>query len=139
LRYNKTLTLENTITKKNKYASLKAALADLGVEEQRVNQTVTRDGTSTSVLNSNYCYLVGRKTEEPTRPILWVRKKLDSLTKLAGVIYTDGEKPERLVFVTPNPILVSSTRYLAVGITGFEEYTCATTNSYGISRFIRTA
>lgn len=122
----------------NKYHSLKEAFADLGIEEQRVNQTVTRDGTSTSVLASTTAYLVGRKTEEPTRPILWVRKRLDDVSRLGGVIYTDGDKPERLVFVTPNPILVSSTRYLAVGITGFEEYTCATTNSYAVSRFLRT-
>ncbi len=124
--------------KDNKYHSLKTAFDDLGVSVHRVNQTVTRDGSSTSVLASTRAYLAGTTGEQPGKPLLFVRKKINDVEKLGGVISESGEKPERLVFVSPNPVQVSSTRYLAVGITGFEEFAAAVVNSYGIFRFDRS-
>ena len=122
----------------NKYHSLKEAFSDLDIDVVRINQTVTRDGSSTSVLDSSVAYLCGKVTEEPGKPLLWVRKKMDDIERLGGVIQSAGDKPERLVFVSPNPMNISGTRYLAVGMTGFEEYTAATTNSYAFSKFTRT-
>lgn len=108
--------------KDNKYTSLKTAFEDLGVEVVRINQTVTRDGSSTPLLAATTCYLAGTLTEAPGKPLLFVRKRLDAVEKIGGMISMDGEQPQRLVFVSPNPVMVSSTRYLAVAITGFEEW-----------------
>lgn len=123
----------------NKYQSTKEAFADLGITVLRINQTVTIDDTSTSVLASTVAYLVGTNTEEPSKPVLFVRKRMDDIEALGGTITTaDGDKPERLIFVSPNPIQVSTTRYLAVGITGYEEFVGAVTNPYALSKFTRS-
>ena len=122
----------------NKYHSLKDAFADLNVDVQRVNQLVTIDGTPTSVLASTVAYLVS-KDSEMGKPLIVVRKKLDSLKLLGGVISQDGTMPERLVFSSPNPItLTGVARYLAVGLTGFEEFASALTNPYAIAKFTRS-
>lgn len=121
----------------NKYSSLKAALADLDVEVVRVNQTVTIDGASTSVLASTKAYLFATDTEAG-KPVLFVRKKLSDIELLGGVISDKGEQPERLVFTSPNPVNVGATRYLALGVTGFEEVAVAVTNPYAIARFLRS-
>lgn len=112
----------------NKYHSLSAAFGTLGIGVSRVNATVTIDGASTAALVSTRAFLVGIDTEEPSKPILFVRKKLDEIERLNGVVFDNGEKPERLVFVSPNPVQVTNSRYLAVGVTGFEEIAAAVTN-----------
>jgi len=122
----------------DKHHSLKEAFADLGVTVRRVKQTVTRDGSSTTVLGSNLCYLAGTITELPGKPLLFVRKRMNEIDRLGGIISTTGDQAERLVFTSPNPVQVSTTRYLAVGLTGYEEVAIATQNSYAISKFERT-
>ena len=122
----------------NKYHSMVQAFRDLGINLVRINQTVTIDGTSTAALASTRCFLVGVITEEPGKPVLFVRKRMDDIERLGGVIQSAGDKPERLVFVSPNPVQVTNTRYLAVGVTGFGEYAAAVTNPYAISRFDRS-
>ncbi len=124
--------------KDNKFQSLKQAFEDLGVSVQRVKQDVTRDGVATSVLASSVCYLVGTVTEQPGKPLLFVRKRMNEIEKLGGIISESGDRAERLVFTSPNPVQVSSTRYLAVGMTGYEEFALATTNPYAIAKFTRT-
>jgi len=122
----------------NKYHSLASAFKDLNVDVIRVNQTVTIDGSSTSVLASTKAFLVGKDTEMG-KPVLFVRKKMDSIKTLGGVINQNGEMPERLIFASPNPVTVTGTaRYLAVGVTGFEEAAIALTNPYAISEFNRS-
>jgi len=123
--------------KDNKYHNLMDAFTDLGISIKRINQTVTRDSVSTSILSSTICYLVGTNTEAG-KPLLWVRKRMNEIEKLAGTITTTGDSAERLVFVSPNPVQVSTTRYLAVGITGYEEFAAATINPKAISKFTRT-
>jgi len=121
----------------NKYMSLKEAFGDLGVDLQRVNQTVTIDGSSTSVLASTKAYLYAKDTEMG-KPLVWVRKKLDTLKTLGGVISDNQAQPERVVFSSPNPITVTgSARYLAYGLTGFEEAAAAVVNPYGLAKFER--
>ena len=124
--------------KDNKFQSLKQAFADLGIELMRINQTVTRDGVATNVLESTVAYLVGTVTEQPGKPILFVRKRMNEIERLAGIISESGTQAERLIFVSPNPVQVGSTRYLAVGITGYEEIAVATTNPKACSKFIRS-
>ncbi len=124
--------------KDNKFHNLMEAFRDLGITVQRVKQTVTRDGVSTNVLASTRAYLAGTITEAPGKPLLFVRKRMDEIEKLGGVISADGTQPERLVFVSPNPVMVGSTRYLAVAVTGYEEFAVATHNSYAIAKFDRT-
>jgi hypothetical protein len=114
----------------NKFRSMNEAFNDLGISSMRVNQTVTIDGSSTSALASTRAFLVGTATEEPGKPVLFVRKRLNDIEKLGGVISENGEKPERLVFVSPNPVMVTTSRYLAVGVTGFEEIAAAVTNPF---------
>ena len=122
----------------NKYQSLKAAFEDLNIDVIRINQTVTIDSVSTSVLSTSRAFLVATDTEVG-KPILFVRKRLNDIDLLGGVIKKSGEKPERLVFVSPNPITVTGTaRYLAVGMTGYEQIVAAVTNAYGIVRFDRS-
>jgi hypothetical protein len=122
----------------NKYTSLAAAFKDLNIDVVRVNQSVTIDGSPTSVLTSTLAYLVAKDTEMG-KPIVWVRKKLDSLKLLGGVISQNGDMPERLVFASPNPItLTGSARYLAIGVTGFEEAAAALVNPYAIAKFSRS-
>jgi len=123
----------------NKFQSTLDAFKNLGISVQRINQNLSRDGAgAAAILSSTVCYLAGTTTEAPGKPLLFVRKRLNEIEKLNGAITTDGATAERLVFVSANPVQVSSTRYLAVGITGYEQYAAATHNSYAISKFTRT-
>jgi WD40 repeat protein len=123
--------------KDNKFQDLQIAFDNLGISVKRINQTVTRDNVSTPVLASTVAYLAGTTTEAG-KPFLFVRKRMNEIEKLNGIISESGDQAERLVFVSPNPVQVSSTRYLAVGITGYEEFAVATTNPKAISKFTRT-
>lgn len=123
----------------NKYTSLALALKQLGINIIRLKvPPVTVNGTAQTVLSSTVAYLVGKNTTVG-KPFLFVRKLLNDIDFLGGVLKQNGEKPQRLIFVSPNPIVASggSTRYLAVGITGFEEIVCACTNPYAIAKFNR--
>ena len=122
----------------NKYQSLKAALADLNVEIIRINQTVTIDGASTPVIATNKAYLVATDTEVG-KPILFVRKKLDSIAMLGGVMSEAGDQPERLIISSSNPVTVlsGSKRFLAVGVTGYEELIVSVINPYALACFTR--
>lgn len=122
----------------NKYTSLAAALKDLNVTILRQFGSVTIDGGATTILDPTYAYLVGTSTQIG-KPLIFVRKQLSDIDLLGGAIFSAGEKPERLVFVSPNPIHATSgtNRYLAVGVTGFEEIGAAVVNSYALARFIR--
>ena len=123
----------------NKYQSLSDSFKDLGIEKMRVNGNVTIDGSSTAMLNTNKAYLYARSTEVG-RPMLFVRKRLNDIDLLGGAIKSDGNKPQRLVFVSPNPIAVtvgSAKRYLAVGLTGYEEIVAACINPYAVAEFNR--
>ena len=123
--------------KDNKFQSSIEAFKALGLEVIRINQTEYLDTNSTSVLNTNICYIAGVQTEMG-KPFLFVRKRMNEIEKLGGIISETGDKAERLVFVSPNPVQVSSTRYLAVALTGYEQIVASTINSYAISKFTRT-
>lgn len=124
----------------NKYHSMIEAFKDLGVEKKRVSGSVTIDDSSTAMLPTTKAYLVARSTNVG-KPFLFVRKKLNDIDLLGGAIKENGEKPERLVFVSPNPVAVNvggtTKRYLAVGVTGYEEIVAACINPYAISEFNR--
>jgi len=123
----------------NKYHSLKDAFGDLGVKVRRINQSLSRDGGGAAAIQaSTVCYLVGTVTEQPGKPVLFVRKDMSDISALSGIIQTEGAAPERLIFVSPNPVQISNVRYLAVGVTGYEEYAAAVTNPYALSKFTRT-
>lgn len=123
--------------KDNKFQSSIEAFKALGIEVVRINEPYYYDGGSTAVLNANICYLAGVQTEMG-KPLLFVRKRMNEIEKLGGVISETGDKAERLVFVSPNPVQVTSTRYLAVALTGYEQIVAATINSYAVSKFTRT-
>ena len=122
----------------NKFQSLSDALKALNVEVIRINQTVTVDGTVTPVVAPTDAFLVACDTEVGN-PILFVRKKLDSIAMLGGVFSEAGDMPERLIISSCNPITVlsGSKRYLAVGITGYEELVVTCVNPYAIAYFSR--
>ena len=123
--------------KDNKYQSLSTAFKDLGVDVTRINQTVTIDSVSTSALASTNAFLVA-KDNENGKPLLFVRKELNDIDFLGGTITSVGDRPQRLVFVSPNPVTVTgSARYLAIGITGYEQIAAAVTNVKGIWKFER--
>jgi len=125
----------------NKYHSLKAAFEDLGIVKTRVSNTVTIDSTPTVVLPATTAYLVAKDTEAGL-PFLFVRKRLNDIDLLGAAIKQNGERPERLIFASPNPVAVdvsgTSKRYLAVGLTGYEEVVCACINPYAVSEFVRS-
>ena len=123
----------------NKYQSLSDALKALNVEVIRINQTVTIDGSVTAVVPATKAYLVACDTEVGN-PVLFVRKKLDSIAMLGGVFSEAGDMPERLIISSCNPVTVlsGSKRYLAVGITGYEEIVVTCVNPYAIASYDRT-
>ena len=121
----------------NKYTSLATALDALGIDIIRSNALVTVDSSATRALEGSKAYLVA-KDSTMGKPNLFVRKKIDGIDLLGGVIKQDGGAPQRVIFVSPNPITVTgSARYLAVAITGFEEIVAANTNPYAVYRFER--
>lgn len=121
----------------NKYTSLAAALQALNVNIIRSNALVTVDASATRALGGTFAYLVAKDTEVG-KPNLFVRKKIDAIDLLGGTIEQDGGAPQRIIYVSPNPITVTgSARYLAVGITGFEEIVVANVNPYGCYEFQR--
>lgn len=124
----------------DKNRSLFEALRDLDVTIMRVSGAATfqLNSVSKNALDSTRAFLVGRDTEAG-RPVLFVRKRLNDIDLLGGAIKRQGEKPERLVFVSPNPVTVvsNSTRFLAIGVTGYENIVCAVTNPKAIVKFDR--
>lgn len=123
----------------NKYTSLAAALKDLNVTIIRQTGSLTIDGTPTALVAATKAYLVGTNAEAG-KPVLFVRKQLNDIDLMGGAIMENGEKPQRLVFVSQNPIHATSgtARYLAVGLTGFEEIAVAATNPYALAEFSRS-
>lgn len=104
------------------------------------NQSVTISGSATDLIASTRAYLVAVDTNTTigTKPLLFVRKRLDDVKLLGGVIAEDGEKPERLIFTSQAPMNVSGTRYMAVGMTGYEQVVAAVTNPYALAQFTRS-
>jgi len=135
--------IKNWIFDDNKYRSLHDAMSDLGVSTLiRIGtpHKVTRDGAATQVLGLDKAYLVARSAEAG-KPGLFVRKRLSEIEMLGGLINnvpSPDERPERLVFGSQNPVQVGATRYLAIGITGYEQYASAVTNIYAVAEYTRT-
>jgi len=124
--------------KDNKYQSLSDAFRDLGVKVIRVNETVTIDSVSTAALASTNAFLFALNGVSG-RPVLFVRKRLNDIDLLGAALSEAGDKPQRLVYVSPNPItLTGVARYLAVGLTGYENIVTAVTNVNAIWKFQRS-
>jgi hypothetical protein len=132
----------------NKYRNFQQAFSELTVDKVRISlsgaaATYQRDPdnssglSSVNVLDANKAFLVAKNTEMG-KPLLFVRKKVDTIEQLGGYVTTNGDAPERVVFTSPNPVSVQAgNRYLAVGITGYEQIIAVVTNQYGICRFRR--
>lgn len=122
----------------NKYTSLALALEDLNVKIVRQYGVATVDGSGLANLTATKAYLFGLNGVSG-KPLLFVRKKLSDIELLGGALYDNGDAPERLIFVSPNPIVANAgaNRYLAVGIIGYEQFALAVTNPYALARFIR--
>lgn len=123
----------------NRYQSLAEALKGLNVQIVRQFGSVTVDGGSVSILDATTAYLFGLVGVDG-KPGLFVRKRLNDIDMLGGAIFENGEKPERLVFVSPNPVTANAgaNRYLALGLTGYEQIAAAIKNPYALSRFVRS-
>jgi len=125
----------------NKNQSILDAFKELNVGVKRTKGNITLDGSVTAILATNTAYLVAEETAIG-KPCLFVRKQLNEIEGVGGIITNNDENelPERLVFVSPNPVSVgtNNTRYLAVGLTGYENIVTAVGNAYGISKFTRT-
>ena len=123
----------------NKYHSMIEAFNDLGIKKQRIGVgNITIDSNSAiRQLLSTQAYLIATSTEIG-KPFLFVRKKLNDIDLLGAAIKQNGERPERLVFASPNPITVAGgNRFLAVGLTGYEQIVAACVNPYAVSKFSR--
>jgi len=133
----------------NKYQSMLQAFDRLNIRKIRMSLAGSAQtfgyhtGVSgdiletTQILPTDRCYMVARDSIVG-KPLLFVRKNLDSVAQLGGVIQSAGDAPQRLVFVSPNPITVTGTaRYLAIGVTGYEQIASAVVNPYAVKRFIR--
>jgi hypothetical protein len=125
----------------NKYSSMIQAFADLGITKVRIPAFAfgLDSGPDQYQVASNTAYLVATNTTMG-KPFLFVRKNLNDIDLLGAAIKQNGEKPQRLVFASPNPITVSggTTKYLAVALNGYEEIVAACLNPYAISRFTRS-
>ncbi len=125
----------------NKYQSMTQAFQDLGIEKIRmgVGDLSVDSATGSRQLTANVAYMIARDTNVG-KPFLFVRKKLNDIDLLGAAIKQNGDRPERLVFASPNPIVASggTTRYLAVGLTGYEQIVAACINMYAVSRFTRS-
>lgn len=123
----------------NKYHSMVEAFNDLGIELVRINQTLTRDGAAAAILAPTTAYLCGTKTEKPGKPFLFVRKQMSGMEDIGGFEKNaEGDVPERWTYISPNPVVVSGTRHLAVAVVGYEQYVAATQNLYAVSKFTRS-
>ena len=125
----------------NKYQSLAQAFSNLNIKKIRMgigNLTVDTNQAARQ-LAANKALLIATSTELG-KPLVFVRKKLNDIDLLGATIKQEGEKPQRLVFVSPNPITASggTTRYMAIGITGYEQIVAACVNGYAISSFTRS-
>lgn len=125
----------------NKNQSVLQAFQSLGIKKVRMgvgNLTVDTN-TAARQLVANTGYLVALNTELG-KPFVFVRKKLNDIDLLGAAMKQNGDKPQRLVFISPNPITASggTTRYLAVGVTGFEEIVGACVNGMCVSKFVRS-
>lgn len=115
------------------------AFKDLGITKIRFGTgNVTIDtNAATRQLSAVSAYLIATSTEIG-KPFLFVRKKLSDIDLLGAAIKQNGDRPERLVFASPNPITVAGgNRFLAVGLTGFEEIVAACLNPYAVSKYVR--
>lgn len=135
----------------NKYNDLEQAFTALKITKIRLGlgsgaQTFSYDDagdfsyTTTNVLAANKAYLVAVDSEVG-KPVLFVRKKLDSVKMLGGVITEDGTSPERIVIFGSAPQTVAGstgTRVLSISMTGFEEIAGAVKNCYCVSEFTRS-
>lgn len=125
----------------NKYQSVITAFKNLGIQKIRMgvgNLTVDTNAAARQ-LAANKAYLIGTSTELG-KPFVFVRKRLNDIDLLGAAIKQSGDKPERLVFVSPNPVSASggTARYMAVGITGYEQVVAALVNSYAVAEFTRS-
>lgn len=125
----------------NKYSSMLQAFKDLGLDKIRITTNwFALDGTSKNACDPRCAYIVAKDTQVG-RPFLFVRKQINDMETLGGTIMkVQGDKPQRIAIVSPNPVNASggTTRYLAVGVTGWEEIVAACTNTYAISKFTRS-
>jgi hypothetical protein len=126
----------------NKYSSMMEAFKDLGIAKVRLGtgDLAVDGGAGARQLLATTAYLVGSSTVTG-KPMLFVRKKLNDIDLLGAALKSDGTKPQRLVFASPNPIVTagsSGTRYLAIGLTGYENIVAACVNKYAISKFVRS-
>uniref|UniRef100_A0A6M3JR27 Capsid protein n=1 Tax=viral metagenome TaxID=1070528 RepID=A0A6M3JR27_9ZZZZ len=124
----------------NKYHDLLQAFNALNIKKMRmgVGNLAVDSATGVRQLIASRGLLVATSTEMG-KPFLFVRRKLNDIDLLGAAIKQDGEKPQRLVFVSPNPINASggTTRYLAVGITGYEQIVAACVNARCVVSFTR--
>jgi len=125
----------------NKYHDLLQAFNALNIKKIRMgvgNITVDTNAAARQ-LAANRGLLIATSTEMG-KPFVFVRKKLNDIDLLGAAIKQEGEKPQRLVFVSPNPINASggTSRYLAVGITGYEQIVAACVNGMCVSKFSRS-
>lgn len=125
----------------NKYHDLLQAFANLNIQKIRMgvgNLTVDANAAVRQVV-ANRALLIANSTEMG-KPFVFVRRKLNDIDLLGAAIKQNGDRPERLVFISPNPITASggSTRYLAVGITGYEQIVAACVNGMCVSKFERS-
>jgi hypothetical protein len=125
----------------NKYHSTLEAFNSLGIKKIRMgvgNLTVDTNAPARQ-LASNRALLVGTSTELG-KPFVFVRKKLNDIDLLGAAIKQDGEKPQRLVFVSSNPVTPSggTSRYMAIGVFGYEQIVAALVNPYAVSKFLRS-
>ena len=133
----------------NKYHSLSDAFEALNIEKVRIGlksaartfdydaEAITGGEATTSLLPANVAYLIATSDEAGMKPFIFVRKRLNSIEQLGGVIAVTGDVPERLVIVTPNPVTPNggTVKYLAVGTMGYEQIALACVNPYAVAKF----
>lgn len=125
----------------NKHQSVVQAYKDLNIKKIRMgvgNLTVDVNAPARQ-LAANTGILVALDTELG-KPFVFVRKKINDIDLLGAAIKQSGEKPQRIVFVSPNPITPSAgtARYMAIALFGYEQIVAACINGMAVSKFVRS-
>jgi hypothetical protein len=91
-------------------------------------------GSPTVVLDADEAYLVAVADAKNNKPVLFARRKLQSIANTAD---TQIVSKERAVISTGNMINVATARNLSKGICGFEEISLTGINSKVVAKFSR--
>lgn len=96
---------------------------------------VTVSGVEKTVLAANVALLVAVSDSKKNRSLIVARRKTVQLTELAD---TEAVEKERVIISSGNGMMVGSSKKMAKGFFGFEEYSATSLNDKTYAKFTRS-